>query len=353
LLLVIGAPIAALFALILLVVVVLGGDDSSGLPSGCAATDPAVGSTAAAATDKTVAGYGPEQLAGAAQVIRAGADKHMSVRDQTIAVMTAMGESGLRVLNYGDAAGPDSRGLFQQRDSWGTLAQRMDPYESATLFYNALEQVTGRDTLTPTIAAHRVQRNADPFYYSKYWGAAVQVVAALTGQDAAVQNVADTQGAPANCTLDAGPADTAVLATANAQGWVSPAAGPVTSSYGMRVNPVTGIYKLHSGTDLGADGCGGRVVAAHDGVVTFAGMDPYGTGTITVDDGGGIVNMYLHEYQSGILVRVGQHVSAGQQIATTGSTGNSTGCHLHYEVHVNGQTVDPVTFMRQVGAPIG
>ncbi|MDR1513939.1 MAG: hypothetical protein LBS56_10775 [Propionibacteriaceae bacterium] len=95
--------------------------------------------------------------------------------------MTAMGESGLRVLDHGDAIGPDSRGLFQQRDNgaWGSLADRMDPYISATNFFRALMAVPNRDTMTPTQVAHAVQRNADPNHYTRWSDPAEEVVEAL------------------------------------------------------------------------------------------------------------------------------------------------------------------------------
>ena len=147
-------------------------------PSGAAvAVDPAT------VPNGPIAGYAGEQLVNAAYVMRAAADLGLSVRDQTLGVMTAMGESGLRVLDYGDDVGPDSRGLFQQRDNgaWGSLADRMDPYISARSFFTALARVTDRDQLEPTIAAHRVQGNADPFYYRPFWGPAQQVVQALAG----------------------------------------------------------------------------------------------------------------------------------------------------------------------------
>ena len=130
-----------------------------------------------------VAGFGHEQLVNAAYIMRAATDLGLSRRDQTIGVMTAIGESGLRVLDYGDATGPDSRGLFQQRDNgaWGSLADRMDPYTSASNFFKKLKGVTGRDGLEPTLAAHRVQGNADPFYYRPFWSPAQQVVEALAG----------------------------------------------------------------------------------------------------------------------------------------------------------------------------
>ena len=134
-----------------------------------------------------VAGFSGVQLDNATAIIAAGQRMGLSVRDQTIGVMTAMGESSLKVLDHGDKAGPDSRGLFQQRDNgaWGTLAQRMDPTASATSFFTALQRVGGRDAMSPTMVAHTVQRNADPQHYAKYWDKAVAVVSSLTGASAA------------------------------------------------------------------------------------------------------------------------------------------------------------------------
>ena len=121
----------------------------------------------------------------------------------------------------------------------------------------------------------------------------------------------------------------------------------------MRVNPVTGVYRLHSGTDLQSGGCNGPIWAAQAGVVTKRGFDSGGNGTITIDHGGGVQTSYLHMYDSGMLVDVGDQVNAGQQIARVGSSGNSTGCHLHFMVIVNGSPVDPVPFMAAVGVTLG
>jgi hypothetical protein len=126
-----------------------------------------------------------EQYANAEAIVAAGRGMGLSLRDQAIGVMTAMGESSLRVLDYGDKAGPDSRGLFQQRDNgaWGTLADRMDPTRSAQSFFRALAGVAGRDGMTPTAVAHKVQRNADPNHYAKYWDDAVAITARIAGVD--------------------------------------------------------------------------------------------------------------------------------------------------------------------------
>jgi hypothetical protein len=130
-----------------------------------------------------VDGYTSEQLKNAAAVMGAGKALNLSVKGQAISIMVALGESGLRVLDNGDSPGPDSRGLFQQRDNgaWGSYADRMNPSISATNFVKELQKVQGWGQLEPTIAANRVQRNADPYHYQRYWEPAVKIVQALSG----------------------------------------------------------------------------------------------------------------------------------------------------------------------------
>jgi TP901 family phage tail tape measure protein len=125
-------------------------------------------------------------------------------------------------------------------------------------------------------------------------------------------------------------------------GWQRPAGGSVTSEYGMRVNPVTGVYRLHAGTDIGA-GMGAPIYAARAGRVVSAGMTSgYGNYTI-IDHGNGIRTAYAH--QSKLLVSPGQMVNGGQKIGLVGSTGNSTGPHLHFEYMKNGERLNPRQIM--------
>ncbi|WGD37581.1 CHAP domain-containing protein [Lysinibacter sp. HNR] len=126
-------------------------------------------------------GYSQEQLTNAAHIMNVAHEMGLGSHGQKIGVMTAIGESSLRVLGYGDQVGPDSRGLFQQRNSWGTLEERMDPRTSARLFFERLQGVDGWQNLEPTEAAHRVQRNANPLHYAKSWDTAVSIVATLSG----------------------------------------------------------------------------------------------------------------------------------------------------------------------------
>jgi hypothetical protein len=131
-----------------------------------------------------VGGFCQDRLVNAAQVIDAAQALGIGPHTQAVGVMTAIGESSLVNLDHGDAAGPDSRGLFQQRDNgaWGTYEQRMDPYTAATMFYTKLVKTPGWKTMSPTEMAHAVQINADPDHYAKFWPEAKAVVEGLTGQ---------------------------------------------------------------------------------------------------------------------------------------------------------------------------
>lgn len=129
-----------------------------------------------------VAGFCQAQLENAAEVMLAAQARGIGTHTQAVGVMTAIGESKLRNLSYGDEAGPDSRGIFQQRanGAWGTLADRMDPYTASVNFFAKLTSIPGWRTMAPTELAHEVQANADAGYYQQYWSRAQTIVAALT-----------------------------------------------------------------------------------------------------------------------------------------------------------------------------
>lgn len=113
----------------------------------------------------------------------------------------------------------------------------------------------------------------------------------------------------------------------------------VSSPFGYRMNPMTGAAgDFHNGTDL-SSGCGTPVLAAGSGVVAEVSSSAWGYGNrIVLDHGGGMKTTYNHLGSMGL--QSGQTVSAGERIAGVGTTGNSTGCHLHFEVVVGGETVD-------------
>jgi murein DD-endopeptidase MepM/ murein hydrolase activator NlpD len=139
----------------------------------------------------------------------------------------------------------------------------------------------------------------------------------------------------------------------SASGWADPANGVLLDPFGERFHPIYHRWQLHTGQDI-ANSCGAPIYAAHSGVVIYAGvMNDLGN-FIQIRHDDGTVTGYGHIIANGFLVKIGEHVAPGQNIAKIGSTGGSTGCHLHFMVYENGSTlVDPVPFMRDRGVTLG
>lgn len=136
-------------------------------------------------------------------------------------------------------------------------------------------------------------------------------------------------------------------------GYAAPVEGGyLTDVFGMRYHPVYQYWVLHSGIDIVRETgtCGTPIHAATSGVVSFAGSTTVGYGNyIVIDIGGGNQNGYGHIMDGGIAVSVGQHVNAGDVIGYIGTTGASTGCHLHFEVMAGGEFIDPLPWLNYVG----
>lgn len=125
-------------------------------------------------------------------------------------------------------------------------------------------------------------------------------------------------------------------------GFLRPVSGAITSYYGYRINPVTGEYKLHKGIDY-AGNYGDAIKASKSGVVEYSGwISGYGN-SIILGHGNGVQTLYTHAQK--LNVSYGQTVAQGDIIATVGSTGNSTGPHLHFEIRINGEVVDPLNYI--------
>ncbi len=125
--------------------------------------------------------------------------------------------------------------------------------------------------------------------------------------------------------------------------WPVPGQYRITSQFGGRADPITGVWTTHGGTDIAAPN-GTPIVSANDGVVIYAGWHYSYGNYIIVDHGGGIATLYGH--CSKLLASAGQAVTRGEKIALVGSTGYSTGNHLHYEVRVNGVRKDAMTYYK-------
>ena len=128
----------------------------------------------------------------------------------------------------------------------------------------------------------------------------------------------------------------------NGEGFLTPAGGGISSKYGPRVHPITGVSGFHTGVDFAASN-NSSILASKSGTVAFAGVQSGYGNVVIIDHGNGVQTLYAH--CSSILVSNGQTVSRGQTIAKVGSTGNSTGPHLHFEVRVNGQHTDPMNYL--------
>lgn len=127
--------------------------------------------------------------------------------------------------------------------------------------------------------------------------------------------------------------------------------GVVTDNYGMRLHPILGYYRMHNGLDLGVNGgtCGAPLYAVKDATVTYSGWNGGFGNHVVLDLGSGTTVSYSHIMDGGLNVYVGQQVKAGHIVAYAGTTGTSTGCHLHFELMYYGQLMDPRPWLGIIG----
>ncbi len=191
--------------------------------------------------------------------------------------------------------------------------------------------------------------------YAAYQDFEADVAQAEARLDAAEADVADAQKSSTKAkdkadqlTQEAKQADKTealVREALSEQGLVAPATGGVTSPYGMRVHPVTGEYKLHTGTDFEATD--GNYYAAADGTVSYAGFDEAYGNMVKIDHGNvnghHVETWYAH--QPDLQVSVGDEIQAGDKLGDIGSTGYSTGPHAHFELRVDGEPIDATPYI--------
>lgn len=124
--------------------------------------------------------------------------------------------------------------------------------------------------------------------------------------------------------------------------WPAPGYYTITSPFGYRVHPILGVTRFHSGVDIGVP-TGGKVIAANDGIVIKTTYTSSYGNMVMIDHGGGIVTLYAHG--SKIIATLGQEVKRGDVIMEAGSTGWSTGPHLHFEVRLDGEYQQPLDYI--------
>lgn len=316
------------------------------------------------------------QLTHAGTIITVGANTPGVGRDGIIiALMAALTESTLRQLantgtypesgdypNDGNGADHDSLGLFQMRPQagWGTVAELMDTQYQARAFYGGpdgpnypsprgLLDIPGWQQMDKGEAAQAVEVSAFPDRYQNYEPVARQILDTLT-----IRGNGNGAGVPDDANIP----ETARLVFPLPTGTYVR-----TSTFGPRIDPITGEARFHFGTDWAAPD-GTPIVALADGIVTYAGMVDGFSGQITIEHtigGKKVATKYIHMWSHGIHATAGERVTAGQHIGDVGSSGHSTGPHLHFQVHpagANAPAVDAEPWLAGHGvegieAPIG
>jgi murein DD-endopeptidase MepM/ murein hydrolase activator NlpD len=360
----VAVPVFGVLTLLLIPLAVLAAPEAS---TAAASSSCSIGGTGA-----TVAGTELDtiQMGHAQTIVTVAAARGLDPYAATVALATAYQESRIQML-ANDGSSPrltaeeaavtatsltyphdglgsdhDSVNTFQQRwiAGWGSVAQLMDPVYAAEAFYRRLEAVSDWRAIPLTQAAQVVQVSAYGSAYARWEPLARELTAMLW--PAAQATAAGTSGAAAGVCPDL---------PVPVGSWIRPTAGTVTSGYGSRGGT------LHAGVDIAGArdtpvyaAAGGTVVRAEctsaycdrDGSLS---VDGYGN-LVELDHGGGVSTRYAH--LSAYTATAGQRVSAGALLGFQGSTGNSTGVHLHLEVRLDGASVDPVPWLADRGVDL-
>jgi murein DD-endopeptidase MepM/ murein hydrolase activator NlpD len=319
-----GVAVATLVLVGLMSMLVTG---ASSAPAAAGAVTSCTLSTAGGST----AALDSEQVHNARLIISIGKAMHVPPRGWVVAISAAMQESNLVNVDYGDR---DSLGLLQQRPSqgWGSPEEVTTPTYAIRAFYGGPRSPTANSGLLDLPrwermpvwqAAQSVQRSAFPFAYADHEATASTLVRRFAHTTAGCDNLAK------------GP-------------WTLPVHTDydLTSSYGPRVSPTEGITEVHTGQDFAAP-AGTPALAVSSGRVSFVGWDGGYGNLVRVRHAGGVETFYAH--LSATSVRVGQQVETGEQVGAVGTTGNSTGPHLHLEVRVDDQPHDPMAWLERKG----
>ena len=324
--------------------------------TGSLTVGPIPDSLTATTRDGTTVTLNRTQLTHAATIITVGGQTAGVGRGGVvIALMAALTESSLRMLantgaypesadypNDGNGSDHDSLGLFQMRPAsgWGSVAELMDPAYQARAFYGGetgpnypsprgLLDIPGWQSMDPGEAAQAVEVSAYPDRYQNYQPVAEAILTTLT------RPTGGGSGAPADPAI---PETTRIVFPLPEGTWVR------TSPFGWREDPFTGERAFHSGADFAAAD-GTPILAIADGRVTVAEFSGGYGGLIVIQHtvgGQRVASAYAHMWQHGIHVTAGQTVTAGQHIGDVGSSGRSTGAHLHFEIRPGGTSATAV-----------
>ncbi len=303
--------------------------------------------------------YIVQQLQSQADTAQKQADAAKKTAGQLLAQVSKTGGTGdITASLLGNAGAADT--LLSRLSYMGQITDR-----SKQVYAKALQLQKGAQALTDQAAAAKViLAKLKDTAQTAFVAAQAAADAAATALAAAQTTFADLSAKLDALTKQADQTLAAYTAfqvakwgagtagIVSASGWANPANGWLSSGFGMRFDPYYHRWQLHNGQDIAA-ACGTPIYAAHGGTVTYAGPNGGLGNYVQLDNGGGDSTGYGHMINGGILVRIGQHVAPGQQIGKVGSTGASTGCHVHFLVRVNGNVTDPLPFMRDRGITLG
>lgn len=295
---------------------------------------------------------GAGQMQNAATILKIAQELGLPMRASQIALMTGLQESKLKMLantnvpesltfpHEGTGHDHDSVNVFQQRGHWGAVAELMDIGYATRAFFGGpqgpnhgsprgLLDVDDWQSMPLGAAAQAVQVSAFPDLYDGWSAGSQQIIQAIS--EAAV---CEGPGA------------------ASSGSWVTPAVGNITDTFGRTTIDRPG-GEAHKGTDIADGTCGQVITSAAAGTVIYAKEHLYRGFTVWIDHGESVTTGYFHMAAGSLLVKPGDVIPAGAPIGAMGNTGFSSGCHLHFQVEIGGQPVDPEPFMDERGATLG
>jgi|GEM_PF-5824933 len=278
-----------------------------------------------------------ERVGNAQIIIEVGNSKGVPAKGIITALATAYVESTLINVNYGDEAGPDSRGLFQQRSvGWGTLEERMNPVSSSTSFYNALLRLDNWESMDPGVAAQKVQISACDHRYGQVMNIAEEIYGALSGYGIYTSQIISKAESYGQVT---------------GSGQTSPDgkyALPVPKGFGSQY---TKPHHNYPSSDI-VFAVGTELYAAASGTATVTFNNEKCGHGVSIESGS---NKFIYCHLSKHFISTGP-VQAGELIGLSGGlkgapgAGSSTGPHLHFDIKYNGVRKCPNPWLRALEA---
>lgn len=251
-----------------------------------------------------------------------------------------------------EPGGFDCSGLMQ----WSYAQAGVTLPRTAQLQYNEGTKVSLDELLPGDLVFSGTNGSTSAIYHvSMYIGDGQRIAAPFTGEEVRISTFDKTKYVGAIRPIPATSAEGSILLAGDSSGWEAPVRGNFrkSSGYGMRLHPIFRTFKMHNGQDWAAP-TGTPVYAVSGGTIKAAGRSGAAGNRVVIDHGGGVTttSMHLSSYGQGILLNPNGRVVKGQIIGYVGSTGASTGPHLHFEVSVYGRTVDPISFLRGKGLSV-